>query len=149
MRTKIEDYIKKCDTCQRNKHARHLPYGKMQEIDTPPIPWHTITMDFITKLPKSKDENGIEYDSIWTIVDKLTKYAYSLPFQESTSVDKMAKMFLRQVVATRGAPKKVITDRDPKFASKLWKSILSQLGSEAKVSTAFHKETDGQLEIYN
>ena len=71
---KVRRYIKKCEHCQRNKHATHKKYGETKVIPLPEHPWQEITMDFITKLPKSKDPaTRIQYDSIWVVIDRLTK----------------------------------------------------------------------------
>ena len=79
----VMQYIKECIGCQQNKSARHKPYEKIQFVPVPKTPWDDVTIDFITKLPKSKDPTTAEvYDAIIVIVDRLTKYTIILPFKE-------------------------------------------------------------------
>ncbi|TQV89904.1 retrotransposon nucleocapsid protein [Cordyceps javanica] len=83
-RKMVQQVVDKCDICRKAKAARHAPYGELQPIPPPERAWQTVTMDFIVKLPKSKEPmTGVSYDSILVIVDKLTKYAYYIPYMES------------------------------------------------------------------
>ena len=85
IRQYVEAYIKKCLSCQKNKHATHAKYGEIQYQDPAESPWDEITMDFITKLPKSVDPATKKvYDAILVIVDRLTKYSHITPFRRST-----------------------------------------------------------------
>lgn len=146
----IRDYIRDCETCQRNKADRHRPYGLLQPIPQLRKPWESVAMDFITKLPKSKEpQTGVEYDSILTITDRMTKYAYFIPFIEATTAPETAYVILRTVIANHGLPKEWITDRDPKFTSHFWTTLMEKLGVQKKMSTAYHPQTDGQAERMN
>jgi hypothetical protein len=107
-------------------------------------------MDFIVKLPKSKDPvTGIEYDSILTVVERITKYGYFIPFREGTDAPKTAHTVIRMIVANHGLPQEWITDRDPKFTGNFWKTMFGTLGVKSKASTAYHPQTDGQTERLN
>ncbi|GJY21462.1 reverse transcriptase domain-containing protein [Tanacetum coccineum] len=97
-------------------------------------------MDFVTKLPRSSQG----YDTIWVIVDQLTKSAIFLPMRETDPLEKLAKMYLKEVVVRHGIPVSIICDRDPRFASNFWKSFQKALGTSLDMSTAYHPETDGQ-----
>nr|GFA83932.1 putative reverse transcriptase domain-containing protein [Tanacetum cinerariifolium] len=99
-------------------------------------------MDFVTKLPKSLQG----YDTIWVIVDRLTKSAIFTPIRETNPMDKLARKFLKKVVTRHGIPVSIINDRDPRFASSFWRSLQNALGSRLDMSTAYHLETDGQSE---
>ena len=89
IREAMEEYIQKCTTCAKNKPARHKPYGEQHQIEAPQQAWQEITVDFIIKLPPSKDTvTGIIYDSILVVVDQLTKYARFIPWGEKESADK-------------------------------------------------------------
>nr|GEW81793.1 putative reverse transcriptase domain-containing protein [Tanacetum cinerariifolium] len=101
--------------------------------------WENITMDFVTKLPKSSQG----YDTIWVIIDRLTKSAIFIPMRETDPIKKLARMYLKEVVAKHGIPVSIICDRDPRFASNLWKSLQKALGTSLDMSTAYHLETDG------
>nr|GFA82594.1 putative reverse transcriptase domain-containing protein [Tanacetum cinerariifolium] len=101
-----------------------------------------ITMDFVTKLPKSSKG----YDTIWVIVDRLTKSAIFIPIRETDPMDKLARIYLREVVTRHGIPVSIISDRDPRFASNFWRSLQNALSTRLDMSTAYHPETDGQSE---
>ncbi|GJT24398.1 zinc finger, CCHC-type containing protein [Tanacetum coccineum] len=99
-------------------------------------------MDFVMKLPKSSQG----YDSIWVIVDRLTKFAIFTPMRETDSMEKLARMYLKEVVTRHGIPALIICDRDPRFASNFWRSLQKALGTSLDMSTAYHPQTDGQSE---
>ncbi|GJW43256.1 putative reverse transcriptase domain-containing protein [Tanacetum coccineum] len=104
--------------------------------------WDNITMDFVTKLPKSPQG----HDTIWVIVDRLTKSAIFTPMRETDSMEKLARLYIKEVVARHGIPVSIICDRDPRFASRFWRSLQKALGTSLDMSTAYHPETDGQSE---
>ncbi|GJR29875.1 putative reverse transcriptase domain-containing protein [Tanacetum coccineum] len=99
-------------------------------------------MDFVTKLPKSSQG----YDTIWVIVDRLTKSAIFIPMKETDPLEKLARMYLKEVVTRHGIPVSIICDRDPRFASNFWRSLQKALGTSLDMSTAYHPQTDGQSE---
>ncbi|GKD11495.1 putative reverse transcriptase domain-containing protein [Tanacetum coccineum] len=99
-------------------------------------------MDFVTKLPKSSQG----YDTIWVIVDRLTKSAIFIPMKETDPLKKLARMYLKEVVTRHGIPVSIICDRDPRFASNFWRSLQKALGTSLDMSTAYHLQTDGQNE---
>jgi hypothetical protein len=106
-------------------------------------------MDFIVKLPHSKGSNGILYDSIWVVVDCLSKKARFVPISESITAEQTCDLFIQHIFREHGAPKAIISDRGPQFAAKFWKEFHRLLGIEARLSTAFHPQTDGQTERVN
>ncbi|GKB00289.1 putative reverse transcriptase domain-containing protein [Tanacetum coccineum] len=99
-------------------------------------------MDFVTKLPKTSQG----YDTIWVIVDRLTKSAIFTPMRETDPMDKLARIYLKEVVTRHGIPVSIICDRDPRFASNFWRSLQNALGTNLDMSTAYHPQTDGQSE---
>nr|GFB17950.1 reverse transcriptase domain-containing protein [Tanacetum cinerariifolium] len=99
-------------------------------------------MDFVTKPPKSSQG----YDTIWVIVDRLTKSAIFTPIRETVPMDKLARIYLKEVVTRHGIPVSIISDRDPRFASNFWRSLQNGLGTRLDMSIAYHPETDGQSE---
>nr|GEZ92943.1 putative reverse transcriptase domain-containing protein [Tanacetum cinerariifolium] len=126
--------------------ARKLENIKKEDVRgllvQPKIPkwkWENITMDFFTKLPKSSQG----YDTIWVIVNRLTKFAIFTPIRETDPMDKLARIYLKEVVTRHGIPVSIISDRDPRFASNFWRSLQSALGTRLDMSTAYHPETDG------
>ncbi|GJU25248.1 putative reverse transcriptase domain-containing protein [Tanacetum coccineum] len=111
----------------------------------PEIPqwkWDNITMDFVTKLPKSSQG----YDIIWVIVDRLTKSVIFMPMRETDPMDKLARMYLKEVVTKHGIPVSIICDRDPRFASNFWRSLQKALGTSLDMSIVYRPQTDGQSE---
>nr|GFC33805.1 reverse transcriptase domain-containing protein [Tanacetum cinerariifolium] len=99
-------------------------------------------MDFITKLPKSSQG----YDTIWVIVDRLTKSAIFTPIRETDPMDKLKRIYLKEVVTRHEIPVSIISDRDLRFASNFWRSLQNDLGTRLDMSTAYHPETNGQSE---
>ncbi|GKA65810.1 putative reverse transcriptase domain-containing protein [Tanacetum coccineum] len=97
-------------------------------------------MDFITKLPKSSQD----YDTIWVIVDRLTKSAIFVPMRETDPMERLARMYLKEVVRRHGIHVSIICDRDPRFTSNFWRSLQKAMGTNLDMSTAYHPQTDGQ-----
>nr|GFC39018.1 reverse transcriptase domain-containing protein [Tanacetum cinerariifolium] len=95
-------------------------------------------MDFITKLPNTT--NG--YDTIWVIVDRLTKSAHFLPMRENDPMEKLMKLYMKEVVTRHGVPVSIISDRDGRFTSLFWRALHKALGTRLDMSTAYHPETD-------
>ena len=150
MRKSIEEVIGNCDTCIRNKSSRHAPYGLMKSPDTPARAWKLIALDFITELPLSTDPTtSIEYDAILIITNKLTKYAYFLPWKTTATAEDVAYELIRTIIANYGVPDKIILDKNKLFTSKVWTTLLALLGVIRKLFTSFHPQTDEQTERIN
>ncbi|GJR10039.1 putative reverse transcriptase domain-containing protein [Tanacetum coccineum] len=142
MKADIATYVSKCLTCARVKAEHQRPSGLLVQPEIPQWKWDNITMDFVTKLPKSSQG----YDTIWVIVDRLTKSAIFVPMRETDPMEKLARMYLKEVVTRHGIPVLIICDRDPRFASNFWRSLQKALGTNLDMSTAYHPQTDGQSE---
>ncbi|GJU84360.1 putative reverse transcriptase domain-containing protein [Tanacetum coccineum] len=142
MKADIATYVSKCLTCARVKAEHQRPSGLLVQPEIPQWKWDNITIDFITKLPKSSQG----YDTIWVIVDRLTKSAIFVPMRETDPMEKLARMYLKEVVTRHGIPVSIICDRDPRFASNFWRSLQKALGTNLDMSTAYHPQTDGQSE---
>ncbi|GJU15129.1 putative reverse transcriptase domain-containing protein [Tanacetum coccineum] len=126
----------------RVKAEHQRPSGLLVQPKIPEWKWDNITMDFVTKLPKTSQG----YDTIWVIVDRLTKSAIFTPMRETDPMDKLARIYLKEVVTRHGIPVSIICDRDPRFASNFWRSLQNALGTNLDMSTAYHPQTDGQSE---
>ncbi|GJY35399.1 putative reverse transcriptase domain-containing protein [Tanacetum coccineum] len=100
------------------------------------------TMDFVTKLPKTS--NG--HDTIWVIVDRLTKSAHFIPTRETDSMETLTRLYIKEIVSRHGVPISIISDHDSHFTSRFWQSLQSALGTQLDMSTTYHPETDGQSE---
>ncbi|GJX38117.1 putative reverse transcriptase domain-containing protein [Tanacetum coccineum] len=142
MKAEIATYISKCLTCVKVKAEYQKPSGLLVQPVIPVWKWENITMDFVTKLPKTSTGQ----DTIWVIVDRLTKSAFFLPMKETDSMEKLTRHYLKEVVSRHGVPVLIISDRDSKFTSHLWKSLNKAPGTQLDMITTYHQETDGQSE---
>ncbi|GJU92127.1 putative reverse transcriptase domain-containing protein [Tanacetum coccineum] len=142
MKADIATYVSKCLTCAKVKAEHQRPSGLLVQPKIPEWKWDNITMDFVTKLPKSPQG----HDTIWVIVDRLTKSAIFTPMRETGSMKKLARLYIKEVVARYVIPVSIICDRDPRFALRFWRSLQKALGTTLDMSTAYHPETDGQSE---
>ncbi|GJV89756.1 putative reverse transcriptase domain-containing protein [Tanacetum coccineum] len=140
MKADIATYVSKCLTCAKVKAEHQRQSGLLVQPEIPQWKWDNITMDFVTKLPKSSQG----YDTIWVIVDRLTKSAIFIPMKETDPLEKLARMYLKEVVTRHGIPVSIICDRDPRFASNFWRSLQKALGTSLDMSTTYHPQTDGQ-----
>ncbi|GJU47799.1 putative reverse transcriptase domain-containing protein, partial [Tanacetum coccineum] len=142
MKAEIATYVSKCLTCAKVKIEYQKPSGLLVQPEIPQWKWENITMDFVTKLPRT----AAGQDTIWVIVDRLTKSAHFLPMREDDTLEKLTRQYLKEVVSKHGVPVSIISDRDGKFTSHFWKSLHKALGTRLDMSTAYHPETDGQSE---
>jgi len=97
-------------------------------------------MHFVTHLPRFV--RG--HDSIWIIVDRLTKCAHFLPINQKMSMDKLADLYVREVVRLHKVPTSIVSDRDQRFTSRFWQSLQNALGTQLRMSSGYHPQTDGQ-----
>ncbi|GKD02463.1 putative reverse transcriptase domain-containing protein [Tanacetum coccineum] len=104
--------------------------------------WERITMDFDTKLPKTS--NG--HDTIWVIIDRLTKSAHFIPTRATDSMETFTRLYIKEIVSRHGVPISIISDHDSHFTSRFWQSLQNALGTQLDISTTYHPETDGQSE---
>ncbi|GJV13094.1 reverse transcriptase domain-containing protein [Tanacetum coccineum] len=132
MKANIATYVSKCLTCARVKAEHHRPLGLLVQPEIPEWKWDNITMDFITKLPRSS-RKGFYTDRV--IVDRLTKSAHFLPIRENDPLDKLARLYLNRIVARYGIPALIICDRDGRFTSNFWRSFQKALGTDISMST--------------
>nr|GFC80939.1 retrotransposable element Tf2 [Tanacetum cinerariifolium] len=107
---------------------------KRDLLDIPVWKWDEIYMDFVTGLPRTQRR----HDAIWVVVDRLTKSAHFLPIRKDYSISRLAEIFLQEIVRLHGTPSAIISDRDPRFASRFWKGLQKAWGTRLKFSTAFH-----------
>ncbi|KAL0401648.1 UNVERIFIED_CONTAM: hypothetical protein Slati_4194700 [Sesamum latifolium] len=127
MKKDVAEFVAKCLTCQQVKtEHKHQLWGK-------------ITMDFVIGLPRT----FMKHDAVWVIVDRLTKSAHFLPTRQNDSLDKLAELYVSEIVRLHGIPTSIVSDRDPRFTSHFWGSLHKALGTKLHFSTAFHPQTDG------
>lgn len=144
MMKRVQEFVKACDTCQRQKYAATTPSGLLQPLPIPVLVWSEISMDFITNLPKS---NG--YEAILVVVDRLSKYSHFIPLKHPFTARSIASIFVKEVVRLHGVPESILSDRDPLFVSIFWKELFKLIGTVLKMSSAYHPQTDGQTEVVN
>ncbi|KAL4346328.1 hypothetical protein GQ457_17G011190 [Hibiscus cannabinus] len=138
----VAEFVSKCMVCQRVKVEHQFLSGLLQPLRIPEWKWERITMDFVMRLPMTPTKK----DSVWVIVDRFTKCAHFLPVHTTYTYDKLAELYIREIVRLHGGPKSIVSDRDPKFTSRFWESLHTALGSQLNFSTSYHPQTDGQSE---
>ncbi|GKA27995.1 putative reverse transcriptase domain-containing protein [Tanacetum coccineum] len=126
MKVIIAEYVGKCLTCSRVKAECQKPSGLLVQPEIPMWNWERITMDFVTKLPKTSNE----HDTIWVIVDHLTKSAHFIPTRETDSMETLTRLYIKEIISRHGVPISIILDRDSHFASRFWQSLQSALGTQ-------------------
>jgi len=144
MRQYVEDYVKSCDACARNKTPRQRPHGPLHPLQIPSGPWTSVSMDYIVELPQS---NG--FDAIYVCVDRFTKMAHFIPTTVQVTAEETAKLYLRHVFKHHGLPDNIVSDRGAQFTSQLTKSLLELCDIRGNKSTTYHPQSDGQTERVN
>nr|GEV60914.1 hypothetical protein [Tanacetum cinerariifolium] len=142
MKADIATYVSKCLTCLRVKAKHQKPFGLLVQLEIPQWKWDNITMDFVTKLPKTQSGN----DTIWVVVDRLTKFAHFLPMKETDPMDKLARLYLKEVVTRHGIPVSIICDRDPRSVDHTFVGPRLEMPS-SQVSNLFMKKTKKIVQI--
>jgi len=150
LRDQITEYIVRCNSCHRNKIQRNKRYDKVTQLNTPNAPWKSVTMNFIMKLSTSKNSAwGVKFDSILTIVDRLTKYTMFISFKKTTTASVLMYTILQELINNHELSKEFITDRDKLFTSKFWEMLTAELRIKHKMLTAYHPQTNEQSEWMN
>nr|GEV53315.1 putative reverse transcriptase domain-containing protein [Tanacetum cinerariifolium] len=142
MKADIATYVSKCLTCLRVKAKHQKSSRLLVQPEIPQWKWDNITVDFVTKLPKTQSGN----DTIWVVVNRLTKSAHFLPMRKTDPMDKLARLYLKEVVTRQGILVLIIFDRDPRFTSNFWKAFQKAMGIQLDMSMTYHPETDGRSE---
>ncbi|GJW13341.1 putative reverse transcriptase domain-containing protein [Tanacetum coccineum] len=142
MKKDIALYVNKCLNYSKVKAEHQRPSSLLQKLEIPKWKWERIAMNFIIKLPRT--ESG--HDSIWVVVDRLTKSAHFLPICKDYKMDRLARLYLNEIVARHGVPISIISDQDSRFTSRFWQSMQEALGTCLDLSTTYHPQNDGQSE---
>ena len=135
MKKEIASFISRCLTCKQVKAEHQKPTGNIQLLSIPVWEWENITMDFVTGLPRTQRQH--------VIVDRLTKSAHFLQINVEDSLEKLAQLYVDEIVRLHGVPVSIVSDRDPRFTTRFWPSLQAALGTRLHFSTAFHPQMDG------
>jgi transposase InsO family protein len=144
LRAAVQDYVRGCVTCQRNKSEHLHPAGLLLPLPVPSSVWSDIGMDFIEALPRVAGKTVI-----LTIVDRFSKYAHFVPLSHPYSAESVAQAFFTEVVRLHGLPQSIVSDRDPVFTSRFWAELMRLSGIKLHMTSAFHPQSDGQTEAAN
>jgi hypothetical protein len=144
MKNRIQEFVRSCDICQRQKYLTSSPGGLLQPLPIPSQIWEDISIDFITGLPKARG-----YEAILVVVDRLSKYSHFIPLKHPYTARSLAEVFSKEIVKLHGIPLSIVSDRDPIFMSSFWREIFKMQGTQLKMSTTYHPESDGQTEVVN
>lgn len=144
MRRDIKSYISHCTTCQHIKPENRKPTGLLQPIPIPSSVWVDLSMDFVTGLPMSQS-----YIAILVVVDRYSKGIHLGPLPPHYTAHKVAALFMDIVCKLHVFPHSIISDRDPIFLSAFWRYLFTISGTRLRFSTAYHPQSDGQMEVAN
>jgi hypothetical protein len=139
MKRAIAEYVALCDSCQRDKAECQRPVGLLQPLKIPEWKWEEISMDFIVCLPKT--QSG--YDSIWVIMDHLSKVVHFILVKTTYKGSKLAELYIARIVCLHGVTKKIVFDRGTQFTSMFWEKLHELLDTKLNFSSAYHPQTDG------
>ena len=142
MKKDVTEYVSKCLTYQQVKDEHQVLFGLLNPIPIPQWKWDNITMDFVSSFPLTQRK----HDSVWVIVDRLTKSAHFLPVRLDYSMDRIAELYVNEIVRLHGIPLSIVSDHDLRFTSRFWKELQSTMGTQLNFSTVFHPQTNGQSE---
>ena len=114
MKRDVTEYVSKCLACQQVKAEHQVPTGLLNPLPIPQWKWDNITMDFVSGLPLTQQK----HDSIWVIVDRLTKSAHFIPVRIDYSMDRLAELYVDEIVRLHGVSLSIVSDRDSRFTSR-------------------------------
>lgn len=141
----VRRFVATCDSCQRVKSSNKAPVGLLQPLPVPGDTWDSVSMDLIVSLPQTADG----FTAVAVFVDRLSKMVHLAPCRDDTTAEQFAELFVQHVFKLHGLPSQFVSDRDPRFVGKVWKSLVQRLGITHAMSTAYHPETDGNTERVN
>ena len=131
------------------KAVQHKPYSELQFLPMPTHRWKDLTIDFVMGLPILTDLKKDSYDSIFFIVDWLTKILHYKPVKVTINIPGLAKVIISVIVRHHSLPDFIITNWGPLFTSKFWSLLCYFIGIKQRLSIAFHSQTDGQTKKQN
>ena len=121
MKKEVAEYVDKCLSCQKVKAEHRCPVGELRPLEIPSWKWDSISMDFLTGLPLCASKKN----AIWAMVNRLTKSAHFLPIRDTWGVEKLAQLYVKEIVRLHGIPLNIVLDRDPRFQARFGKHLKS------------------------
>jgi hypothetical protein len=134
MKREAARYVSECDTCQKVKADYMKPGGLLQPLSIPDWKWDDISIDFIVGLPMTAHK----FDSIWVIVDRLSKSAHFTLVNTNYKVQKYAEIYIAHVLCLHGVPKMIISDRGSQFVACFWEQLHTSHRTHLIHSSAYH-----------
>jgi hypothetical protein len=144
MKQQVKDYVAACSICQQSKPDRSKYPGSLQPLPVLEQAWQVVSMDFIEGLPRSVHAN-----SILVVVDKFSRYAHFIPLLHPYTAFKVAQLFMSSVYKLHDMPEAIISDRDRIFTSSLWQELFKLAGTQLRIGSAYHPQSDDQTERVN
>jgi hypothetical protein len=143
----VQQYVKFCEACQKNKASTQKPYGLLKPLPIPGRRWDDISCDMIVKLPKTA---STKVDSILVVVDRLSKMVHLIPCNETLTAKGFAQLIMREVIRLHGVPRSILSDRGTQLQNnKFWREVCAELQIKPLLSSAYHPQSDGQTERVN
>ena len=141
----IREFVEACPTCQLEKTDHTMKKGSLQSLAIPEAKWQEVSVDFVTDLPTTSSGE----DSIMTVVDRATKMVHLIPCTKTTTAGEAARLYWQHVVRLHGVPRAIHTNRGAQFVGRWWREIWTLLGTKLRYGTAYHPQSQGQVERMN
>ncbi|GBG86032.1 hypothetical protein CBR_g40933 [Chara braunii] len=141
----VKLYVETCQVCQRDKLRTQAPFGLLKPLPIPERPGESLSMDFMDTLVTSK--SGMRH--IFVMMDRFSKFAMLVAMSETAKTEHVIKMFKENWVRDFGLPKSIVSDRDVRFTSELWKAAAAEQGTQLQMTSGNHPEAHGQAEQLN
>ncbi|KAJ8469437.1 hypothetical protein ONZ45_g16890 [Pleurotus djamor] len=141
-------YCESCMRCKRTKPDNQRPYGLLNTMPIATRPWEAIGMDFVGPLTESKDRDA-SYDSITVVIDLLSAMVHLIPSRTTYTAIQVAELLFDRIYRLHGLPSFIVSDRDVWFTSRFWQRLHELIGTELRMSSAYHPQTDGATERAN
>ncbi|KAL0552396.1 hypothetical protein IC582_011505 [Cucumis melo] len=145
MNREVADFISRCLVWQQVKAPKEKPAGLLQPLSVPKWKWESVSMDFIIGLPRTLKG----YTIIWVVVDRLMKSGHFVLGKSTYITNKWGQLYMTKIVRLHGVPVSIVSNRDARLTSKFWKGLQIALDTKLDFSTAFHPQTDGQIDCLN
>ena len=141
----VKNFCINCIDCQKSKHSNKKPIGLLQPIEPPDYPWEEVQLDFLA-MPKDETTG---FDNLLVVIDRLSKRLRIFPCTKRITAKETAVIFIENIIKLHGFPSKIISDRDPRFTSEMWREIMNELKIKVSHTSAFHPQSNGLAERSN